>query len=212
MVGHDDVGAHPGMEHVAIYDDAARLRKVVGLFGPVRQTQIEDGREAVPAGVDVVQNGVAVAQAQRLAAREYLHTRHEGAGHVVELRGRRFARFAGVDAVEPHHDVAQPAARPDEQPFVRDALPTDIAVLPNRQPCRGSRRSVVEDAAGDTAAVLDPDFLIGVRQRRQEQRQPDDEARTQTDGFPKGTTYRMISRPFRPFDRLKTLQSQRAGP
>ena len=176
--GHDDVGAHPGVQYVTIDDDAPRLRKVVGLFGPVRQTQIEDGREAVPAGVDVVQNGVAVAQTERLSDRDDLHAGDEGTRYVVEHHGRRLARFPGVDAVEPDRDVAEAAVRPDEQPFVRDALPTETAILPNRQPRRGRRRAVVDDATDDTPAVLDSDFPVGVRGQREEQRQPGNKVRT----------------------------------
>ena len=212
MGGHDDVGAHPGVQYVAIDDDAARLRKVVGLFGPMRQAHVEDGREAVPAGVDVVQNGVAVAQTERLSDRHDLYAGGEGTRHVVEHRRCRLGRFARVDAVEPDRDVAEAAVRPDDEPFVRDALPTEAAILPNRQPRRGPRRAVVDDATGDTPAVLDSDFPVGARGQREEQRQPGNEVRTEAEAFPKGTTCRMIPRPFRPFDRLKALQAQGAGP
>lgn len=202
--GHDDVSAHPGVEHVAIDDDAARLHKAVGLLGPMRQAQIEDGSEAVPAGVDVVQNGVAVAQPERLSDRHDLYAGDEGTRYVVEYRGRRLARFARVDAVEPDRDVAEAALRPDEQPFVRGALSTETAILPNRHPRRGRRRAVVDDATGDTPAVLDSDFPVGARGQCEEQRQPDNKVPTQAETFPKGITYQMIPRPFR--------QAQQAGP
>ena len=202
--GHDDVGAHPGVQYVAIDDDAARLRKAVGLFGPMRQTQVEDGREAVPAGVDVVQNGVAVAQTERLSDRHDLYAGDEGTRHVVEHHGRRLARFARVDAVEPDRDVAEAAVRPDDQPFVRDALPTETAILPNRQPRRGRRQAIVGDTTGDTPAVLDSDFPVGARGQHEEQCQPGNKVRTQVDAFPKGITYQMIPRLFR--------QAQRADP
>ena len=83
VVGDNNMRPHPGMQHITIDQHMTRLCKTISFLGPVRQTQIEYGLVAISAGVDIMQNEVAVPQRERLPDGYGLDAGNKGAVFIV---------------------------------------------------------------------------------------------------------------------------------
>ena len=162
MVGNNDMRPHPGMQHITINQHMTRLRKTIGFLGPVRQTQIEYGLVAILAGVNIMQDEVAVTQRERLPDGYGLDAGDKGAVFIVQQREKNGVAFPGVNAVQDDDDILEAPISINQKALIRHAFPADRSVLVNGQDGRWWYFTVEYDLSADATAVLNCDFPVSV--------------------------------------------------
>ena len=162
VIGDNDMRPHPGMQHITINQHMTRLRKTVSFLGPVRQTQIEYGLVTILAGVDIMQDEVAVPQRERLPDGYGLDAGDKGAVFIVQQRGKNGVAFPGVYAVQDDNNILESSVGIEQQTLIRYAFPADRSILVNGQGDRRWRLTVEYDLTADAAAMLNCDFPVGV--------------------------------------------------
>ncbi len=160
VVGDNDMRLHPGMQHITIDQHMTRLRKAIGFLGPVRQTQIEYGLVAIPAGMDIMQDEVAVPQCERLPDGYGLDARDKGAVFIVQQCRKGRVTFPGVNAVQDDNDIPESSVSINQKTLIRHAFPAGRSILMDGQGCRWWHLPVEYDLSADAAAVLNCDFLV----------------------------------------------------
>lgn len=162
MVGNNNMRPHPGMQHITIDQHMTWLRKAIGFFGPVRQAQVEYGLVTVLAGMDIMQNEVAVPQCERLPDGYGLDAGDKGAVFIVQQRGKGRGAFPGVNAVQDDDDIFEAPISINQKTLIRHAFSADHSVLVDGEGNRRWYLPIEYDLSADTAAVLNCDFPVSM--------------------------------------------------